>query len=82
MFSFNEDIRWMIGRPKSFLGWCLFYYFRICWVVVAPIALLVVLIAFAYSMATSTLDYTRWIGDVSNFLPFLFHKIIEDLLSS
>lgn len=61
--NFNEDIRWMIGRPKSFAGWCLFYYFRICWVVISPLALLVVLIAFVYSMSTGTLEYSRWLGD-------------------
>nr|XP_039265171.1 sodium- and chloride-dependent transporter XTRP3A-like [Styela clava]XP_039265172.1 sodium- and chloride-dependent transporter XTRP3A-like [Styela clava] len=61
--EFNEDLKWMIGRPKSIMGWILFYYFRICWVFISPVALLVVLIAFVYDIASSTLDYDAWIGD-------------------
>lgn len=57
---FDEDLTWMIGGPKSVMGWILHYYFRICWTFLSPVILLVVFVAYIYVTATSTLGYDAW----------------------
>jgi len=59
---FDEDLTWMIGGPKTVMGWILHYYFRICWTFLSPIILLVVFVAYIYVTASSSFDYTVWRG--------------------
>ncbi|XP_076808609.1 sodium-dependent neutral amino acid transporter B(0)AT3-like [Clavelina lepadiformis] len=61
--NFDRDLEWMYGAPKTIPGWCLHYYFRACWLVISPVILLVVLGAYIYTTAASTLTYDGWNSD-------------------
>ena len=57
----------MYGGPKSTGGWILHWFFRLCWTFISPLIILVVFIAYLYSLATSKITYSTWV-DVSNYL--------------
>jgi len=58
---FDEDLAWMIGGPKTFMGWFLHYYFRICWTFLSPFVLFVIFVAYVYVTATTPFEYDVWI---------------------
>jgi len=63
-FRFDDDLTWMIGGPKSIAGWILHWYFRLCWLVISPVVLVVVTVAYIYTTAIGQFTYSGWDGDV------------------
>jgi len=74
--NFNEDLEWMFGAPRpfkgslgqkilSFLEWFLFYYFRICWLVISPVLLIVVCGGYVYTLVIGDWEYSARLADAS-----------------
>lgn len=77
---FDEDLAWMIGGPKSVMGWILHYYFRICWTFLSPVILLVVFAAYLYVTATSTLTYEVWVDGSTSDQEYPWYGIMMIVL--
>ena len=67
----------MIGAPRKVFGsdlgtacigvfeHILYWYFRLCWLIVSPLVILVVSVGFVYGLVTGSWNYPVWVGDVS-----------------
>jgi len=62
---FDEDVAYMIGGPKSVAGYCLHWYFRLCWTFISPLVLFVVFVAYLYVQVTEPIRYEAWVDGES-----------------
>lgn len=67
---FDEDVAWMYGGPKSFFGWILHWYFRLCWTFISPILIATVFFAYIYTTITSEIVYESYVDGQTEELPY------------